>query len=47
MGDNVISTQNKCSKFGIQPIKAKVMIIYSGGGPVHARVPIHAHPQFS
>ena len=20
---------------------------YSGGGPVHARVPIHAHPQFS
>ena len=19
----------------------------SGGGPVHARVPIHAHPQFS
>ena len=20
---------------------------YSGGGPIHARVPIHAHPQFS
>ena len=19
----------------------------SGGGPIHARVPIHAHPQFS
>ena len=22
-------------------------ILYSGGGPIHARVPIHAHPQFS
>ena len=21
--------------------------MFSGGGPVHARVPIHAHPQFS
>ena len=21
--------------------------IFSGGGPIHARVPIHAHPQFS
>ena len=23
------------------------MRVFSGGGPVHARVPIHAHPQFS
>ena len=22
-------------------------LIASGGGPIHARVPIHAHPQFS
>ena len=22
-------------------------VLVSGGGPVHARVPIHAHPQFS
>ena len=21
--------------------------LYSGGGPIHAHVPIHAHPQFS
>ena len=21
--------------------------MFSGGGPIHARVPIHAHPQFS
>ena len=23
------------------------LILPSGGGPIHARVPIHAHPQFS
>ena len=24
-----------------------ITCMYSGGGPIHARVPIHAHPQFS
>ena len=23
------------------------ILTYSGGGPIHARVPIHTHPQFS
>ena len=25
----------------------KLYKTFSGGGPIHARVPIHAHPQFS
>ena len=25
----------------------KKICMYSRGGPIHARVPIHAHPQFS
>ena len=25
----------------------KICDMYSGGGPIHARVPIQAHPQFS
>ena len=25
----------------------RLAFITSGGGPIHARVPIHAHPQFS
>ena len=28
-------------------LTAKPLDTISGGGPVHARVPIHAHPQFS
>ena len=26
---------------------AQDILEFSGGGPIHARVPIHAHPQFS
>ena len=28
-------------------LRRRYFEIFSGGGPVHARVPIHAHPQFS
>ena len=32
---------------GIQTDFLSVTACTSGGGPLHARVPIHAHPEFS